>query len=68
MLWEMLAVTSPYEAHRVESRVLAERGGSPDAAEGVTAFLEKRPAAFPMAVSKDMPPLDDWLSSKTRQS
>jgi hypothetical protein len=30
-------------------------GGSPDAAEGVTSFLEKRPAVFPMRVGQNLP-------------
>jgi hypothetical protein len=30
-------------------------GGSPDTAEGVTSFLEKRPAVFPMRVTADLP-------------
>ena len=32
-------------------------GKAPDAAEGVTAFLEKRQARFPMQVSTDLPDL-----------
>jgi hypothetical protein len=28
--------------------------------EGVTAFLEKRPAEFPLTVSNDMPPFYPW--------
>ncbi|TMR07393.1 hypothetical protein ETD86_51690 [Nonomuraea turkmeniaca] len=31
-------------------------GRAPDMVEGVTAFLEKREAGFPMKVSKDLPP------------
>ncbi|WP_369251938.1 enoyl-CoA hydratase-related protein [Geodermatophilus amargosae] len=46
MLWSMLGAPSPWDAHRVESRALAELGSGPDAAEGVAAFLAKRPAEF----------------------
>ncbi len=46
LLWSMLSATSPWDAHRAESRALVELGGGPDAAEGVASFLEKRPAAF----------------------
>ena len=47
LLWSMLGAPSPWDAHRAESRALAALGGGPDAAEGVAAFLEKRPADFP---------------------
>src|SRR4029453_593651 len=49
LLWSMLGAPSPWDAHRAESRALAELGAGPDAAEGVAAFLEKRRAAFPAA-------------------
>lgn len=55
MLWEMLGAEHPMQAHRLESRLMIERGAAADAAEGVTSFLEKRPARFPMHVSRDMP-------------
>jgi hypothetical protein len=36
-------------------------GAAPDVVEGVTAFLEKRPAKFPMRVSADLPAaVPDW--------
>ena len=43
------------EAHRVDSRAIVERGRSADAREGVTSFLEKRPAAFTDRVSDGLP-------------
>ncbi|HCK83750.1 MAG TPA: enoyl-CoA hydratase [Hyphomonadaceae bacterium] len=61
MVLEMLAAEHPMEAHRLESQLMVERGASADAAEGVTSFLEKRPARFPMKVSTDMP---DWFPPK----
>ena len=42
-------------AHRLESRMLQVMGASADAREGVSSFMEKRPARFPMRVSKDLP-------------
>ena len=60
MLWRMSAVRDPMEAHRVDSRAIFDRGASADAAEGVTAFLEKRPAVFPCKVSTDMPAFFPW--------
>jgi enoyl-CoA hydratase/carnithine racemase len=55
MLWRMLGADHPMEAHRVDSRGILERGRSDDAREGVTSFLEKRPARFPVKVSDGLP-------------
>ena len=52
------------EAHKVDSRGIAVRGASPDAVEGVMAFLEKRPAAFPMHVSDGMPDFFPWWTER----
>lgn len=60
MLWKGLDAESPMAAHRVESKGIHSRGRSDDAREGVTSFLEKRPAEFPMKVSSDMPPWFPW--------
>jgi enoyl-CoA hydratase/carnithine racemase len=57
MMWRMLGADHPMEAHRVDSRAMYARGQSADAQEGVTAFLEKRPAAFPDRVSAGLPPV-----------
>ncbi len=51
MMWRMLGADDPMEAHRIDSRAIASRGQSADAAEGVTSFLEKRDAHFPLSVS-----------------
>jgi enoyl-CoA hydratase/carnithine racemase len=45
----------PMLAHRADSRGMFLRGQSADAAEGVTSFLEKRPAAFSDRVSDGLP-------------
>lgn len=55
MLWRMLGADHPMEAHKVDSRGIAVRGPSADANEGVTSFLEKRPARFPNRVSDGLP-------------
>lgn len=61
LMWSGLSAISPWEAHAADSRLMAELGGAPDAVEGVTAFLEKRPPSFPLRVSRDLPPgLPDW--------
>jgi enoyl-CoA hydratase/carnithine racemase len=55
LLWTMLGAEHPMIAHRADSRAMFSRGRSPDAAEGVTSFLEKRPARFPGRVSEGLP-------------
>ena len=55
LLWTMLGAEHPMEAHRADSRAMFARGQSADAREGVTAFLEKRPAEFPDRVSDGLP-------------
>jgi hypothetical protein len=58
----MLCADHPMEAHKVDSRAMAEMGRSPDTHEGVAAFLEKRPARFRMSVSGDAPDVfPDWV-------
>jgi hypothetical protein len=36
------------------------RGQSADAVEGITAFLEKRPAEFPDRISEGLPEVMPW--------
>jgi enoyl-CoA hydratase/carnithine racemase len=60
MFWRMLGADHPMEAHRIDSRAIYAMGLSPDAAEGVAAFLDKRSPRFPMRPSKDMPSFYPW--------
>ena len=55
MLWTMLGAAHPMDAHRADSRAMFARGQSDDAREGVTSFLEKRPAEFTDRVSDGLP-------------
>jgi enoyl-CoA hydratase/carnithine racemase len=55
LLWQMLGARHPMEAHRIDSRAIYDTGRMADAAEGVSAFLEKRPARWSLAPSRDMP-------------
>jgi enoyl-CoA hydratase/carnithine racemase len=55
MMWRMLGADHPMLAHRADSRGMFYRGQSADAAEGITSFLEKRPARFPDRVSDGLP-------------
>ncbi|GAA0233994.1 enoyl-CoA hydratase-related protein [Cryptosporangium japonicum] len=47
MLWSMLGASSPWDAHRLDSHVIATLGAGPEPLEGVASFLEKRPPKFP---------------------
>jgi enoyl-CoA hydratase/carnithine racemase len=57
LMWTMLGAGHPMEAHRADSRAMFARGQSADAREGVTSFLEKRPAQFTDLVSDGLPEL-----------
>ena len=58
MLWNMLGASHPMEAHILDSHALAARAASPDLAEGIAAFIEKRPANF---IARPGPSIDDLL-------
>ena len=60
MIWRMAGAAHPMDAHKLDSRALQSRGRSDDAKEGITSFLEKRPATFPDRVSTSMPDFFDW--------
>ena len=63
MLWKLLGADHPMAAHRLDSRGMEFMGRSADAIEGVSAFLEKRPARFHMRPSVDMPPFYPWWTA-----
>jgi enoyl-CoA hydratase/carnithine racemase len=58
LLWQMLGAPHPMDAHRIDSRAIYYTGRKADAAEGVAAFLEKRPADWTLQPSRDLP---DWF-------
>jgi len=60
MMWKLLGADHPAEAHRLDSLAMFWTGRSADASEGVSAFLEKRPARFPLRPSTDLPPFYPW--------
>ena len=65
MLWTMLGAEHPMLAHRADSRAMFARGQSADAREGVTSFLEKRPAEFSDRISDGLPEiLPGWTAPR----
>src|ERR1041385_4335264 len=63
MLWKMLGADHPMEAHKIDSKAIYWMGRSPDAYEGVSAFLEKRPAKFQVKTSA-MPDFYPWWTER----
>jgi enoyl-CoA hydratase/carnithine racemase len=61
LIWQMAGAAHPMDAHRMESIYILQRAASADAAEGARSFLEKRPPAFPLTVSSDLPAEVPWL-------
>jgi len=64
-LWSMQQADSPMEAHEIDSLFYWNLGDSPDAAEGVTAFLEKREPQWSMSPTKDLPYFYPWWPRRT---
>ncbi|MEV0597901.1 crotonase/enoyl-CoA hydratase family protein [Streptomyces sp. NPDC050315] len=60
LLWSMLGASTPWEAHRLDSRAMNRLGQGPDAAEGVTSFLEKRPPKFPARIADHLDVVPAW--------
>lgn len=70
LMWRGLAFASPYISHVADSRAMHLTGQAADVREGITAFLEKRPAEFPGRVSSDLPevfadPQPTWAGDLT---
>ena len=64
MMWKLLGADHPMEAHKLDSRAIQSCGRGADAAEGVTSFLEKRPANFTLGPSKDLPEWFPWWEER----
>ncbi len=60
LLYRGLADPNPETAHLNDSRCIYWAGQQKDAQEGITSFLEKRPPAFTMSATTDMPEFYPW--------
>ena len=60
LLWHGLTEDDPQSVHLIDSRCFYWAGRQRDAYEGIQSFLEKRPPAFTMRVSADMPDFYPW--------
>lgn len=60
LIWRMAGAASPWDAHRIDSPGTLWAFTSPEGAEGVAAFLEKRLPHFPLKLSKDKPDFYPW--------
>ncbi len=61
LLWRMAGASHPMEAHKLDSRAIYELSME-DGKEGVTSFIEKRPAGFSKTPPEGMPGSFDWDS------
>jgi enoyl-CoA hydratase/carnithine racemase len=64
LVWRFLSEPDPSAAERLDAQVFGWTTQSPDAKEGIRAFLEKRPARWGMRVSSDLPALDVFTKKK----
>jgi len=58
LLWQMTGELDPAAAERLDAQVFGWTTQSPDAREGIRAFLEKRPARWKMKPTADAPALE----------
>ena len=64
MMWRMLGASHPLDAHEIDTAAMNALGKSGDAREGITAFLEKRPARFKDRISANLPKFFPWWKDR----
>ena len=64
MMWRMLGVDHPMEAHKIDSRGMYHTGKAADAKEGIESFLEKRSPNFRLKSSSDIPDFFPWWEER----
>jgi len=64
LLWRFASAPHPFDLLAIDGPFVQAMGSTADVKEGVGAFLEKRPPAFPGRVSADMPPGYPWWTEK----
>jgi len=62
LLWRSMGMDGLHRAIEMEQRCQDFMGRGADAREGIRSFLEKRPAAFPLRPSADLPDFYPWWS------
>ncbi|MGV9949390.1 enoyl-CoA hydratase-related protein [Rhodococcus aetherivorans] len=65
MLYRMSPQATPFATQKLDSKLIANVLTTPDAIEGVSAFLERRPANFPGRIGKDLPDFLPWQRSSS---
>jgi enoyl-CoA hydratase/carnithine racemase len=60
MLYRMSPLDSPFPVQRLDSRLIAGCATSPDTAEGIMSFLQRRDPRWQGEVPKDLPPFLPW--------
>jgi enoyl-CoA hydratase/carnithine racemase len=60
LMWRMASATDPMDALLLDAPFNSELARSPDGREGVSSFVEKRPAKFSGRPSTDMPSNYPW--------
>ncbi|MGW3287402.1 enoyl-CoA hydratase-related protein [Streptomyces sp. NPDC001002] len=64
MIYRLSSLDSPDRAHQLETQLVRLLTLSPDAAEGVTSFLERRPPKFPGRIDDGLPDFLPWAGDK----
>jgi len=67
LMWKMAGAQNPEDALKLDIECIKYMAASADIKEGVAAFVEKRPAQFPLKASKDMPPFYPWWDTKAAE-